>query len=261
MRDTFCINGKTTELTFDGGDTLLRVLRENSWTEVKEGCDAGECGACLVLLDGVPVNACQVFAATAAHRDIVTVAGIAAAWRRETAAAGTPAAAAGTPATGAAGLTPAAADGTFAAGAAAAPWPATTSSGPATSSSMPDRLHPLQRAFVETGAVQCGFCTPAMIIAAYHLLERSPDPTDEEIRTALDGNLCRCTGYVKILAAVRLAAERMAGAPGARGVHGARSGAEGGPVHAGGDPAHAEGGSDPGPARADRGTPSEEAHS
>jgi aerobic-type carbon monoxide dehydrogenase small subunit (CoxS/CutS family) len=224
VRDTFCINGKTTELTFDGGDTLLRLLRENGWTEVKEGCDAGECGACLVLLDGVPVNACQVFAATAAHREIVTGAGIAAAWRRQT---------------------------------------ATSSSGHA-------RLHPLQRAFVETGAVQCGFCTPGMIIAAYHLLERSTDPTDEEIRTALDGNLCRCTGYVKILDAVRLAAERTAGAPGARGArgaHGARgangasAGTGGAYAGAGAEDAHAEGGPTPDPACADHGTPSEEAHS
>ncbi|MFW5786421.1 MAG: (2Fe-2S)-binding protein [bacterium] len=181
MRGTFCINGTERELAFRGRDTLVQVLRENGWTEVKQGCDAGECGACLVLLDGVAVNACQVFAATAAHREIVTVAGIAAAWRRETAALRTPTT-----------------------GAAAAPGPATTSFDH-------NRLHPLQRAFVDAGAVQCGFCTPGVIIAAYHLLERTPDPTDEEIRTALDGNLCRCTGYVKILNAVRLAAERMAG--------------------------------------------------
>jgi aerobic-type carbon monoxide dehydrogenase small subunit (CoxS/CutS family) len=71
--------------------------------------------------------------------------------------------------------------------------------------------HPIQKAFVETGAVQCGFCTPGMVLATKALLDRHPDPTDEQIRMALDGNLCRCTGYVKILDAVRLAAARLRG--------------------------------------------------
>jgi aerobic carbon-monoxide dehydrogenase small subunit len=70
-----------------------------------------------------------------------------------------------------------------------------------------DRLHPVQAAFVETGAVQCGFCTPGLVVAAADLLERTPDPTDDEIREALSGNLCRCTGYEKIFDAVRLAAK------------------------------------------------------
>ena len=69
-------------------------------------------------------------------------------------------------------------------------------------------LHPVQQAFVETGAVQCGFCTPGLVVAAADLLRRSPSPSDDEIREALSGNLCRCTGYAKILDAVRLAAER-----------------------------------------------------
>ena len=71
------------------------------------------------------------------------------------------------------------------------------------------RLHPVQQAFVETGAVQCGFCTPGLVVAATDLLRRTPSPTDDEIREALSGNLCRCTGYAKILDAVRLAAERV----------------------------------------------------
>jgi aerobic carbon-monoxide dehydrogenase small subunit len=71
-----------------------------------------------------------------------------------------------------------------------------------------DRLHPVQEAFAATGAVQCGFCTPGFVMAAADLLERSPDPSDDEIREALSGNLCRCTGYAKIFDAVRLAAER-----------------------------------------------------
>jgi carbon-monoxide dehydrogenase small subunit len=73
----------------------------------------------------------------------------------------------------------------------------------------PDDLHPLQQAFVETGAVQCGFCTPGMVVAAHALLGRNPEPSDAEIREALAGNLCRCTGYEKILDGVRLAAERL----------------------------------------------------
>jgi aerobic carbon-monoxide dehydrogenase small subunit len=70
-------------------------------------------------------------------------------------------------------------------------------------------LHPVQQAFVEAGAVQCGFCTPGLVVAAADLLARAPSPTDDEIREALSGNLCRCTGYAKILDAVRLAAERL----------------------------------------------------
>ena len=69
--------------------------------------------------------------------------------------------------------------------------------------------HPIQEAFVEAGAVQCGYCTPGMVLATYTLLERNPNPTDEEIKEALDGNFCRCTGYVKIIDAVKLAAEKV----------------------------------------------------
>ena len=72
-----------------------------------------------------------------------------------------------------------------------------------------DDLHPVQEAFVETGAVQCGFCTPGFVVAAAELLRQTPDPSDDEIREALSGNLCRCTGYAKIFDAVRLAAERI----------------------------------------------------
>lgn len=72
-----------------------------------------------------------------------------------------------------------------------------------------DRLHPVQEAFLETGAVQCGFCTPGLIVAVADLLERTPSPSETVVREALAGNLCRCTGYAKIIDAVRLAAERM----------------------------------------------------
>jgi carbon-monoxide dehydrogenase small subunit len=76
-----------------------------------------------------------------------------------------------------------------------------------------ENLHPVQQAFVEAGAVQCGFCTPGLLVATHDLLTREPHPTDAEIREALAGNLCRCTGYEKILDAVRMAAETMAGEP------------------------------------------------
>ena len=73
----------------------------------------------------------------------------------------------------------------------------------------PDKPHPIQQAFVDCGAIQCGFCTPGMILATFALLEGNPNPSDDEIRTALDGNQCRCTGYVKIVEAVKLAAGRL----------------------------------------------------
>lgn len=72
-----------------------------------------------------------------------------------------------------------------------------------------EALHPIQQAFVDAGGVQCGFCTPGFIMSSHALLKRNPDPTEDEIRTALEGNLCRCTGYERIVAAIRLAADRM----------------------------------------------------
>lgn len=151
MEGTFEVNGKAERWIFDADATLLHVLRDHGHTEVKNGCSAGECGACLVLLDGRPVNSCQVLAASAIGRRIVTVAGI---------------------------------------GSIHAP-------------------HPIQLALADAGAVQCGFCTPGMVIAAYALLQENPDPSEDDIKRALDGNLCRCTGYVKIVEGVRLAAQRM----------------------------------------------------
>lgn len=151
MKGVFKINGKELEISFEAHKVLLDVLRENGFTEVKEGCREGECGACVVLLDGKPVNSCQVLAATAIGREITTVKGI----------------------------------GTL------------------------HNPHPIEEAFVEAGAVQCGFCTPGMVIATYALLEENKDPDDEDIKRALDGNLCRCTGYVKIKKAVQLAAKKV----------------------------------------------------
>ncbi len=151
MKGVFKINGKELEISFEAHKVLLDVLRENGFTEVKEGCREGECGACVVLLDGKPVNSCQVLAATAIGREITTVKGI----------------------------------GTL------------------------HNPHPIEEAFVEAGAVQCGFCTPGMVIATYALLKENKDPDDEDIKRALDGNLCRCTGYVKIKKAVQLAAKKV----------------------------------------------------
>jgi len=149
------------ELTVDGlpqsvlvepGRTLLRVLRDDlGRTGTKEGCDDSECGACMVLVDGRPVNSCSYLALQAAGRDVTTVEGLAG----------------------------------------------------------PDGLHPLQRAFVEEGGIQCGFCTPGMLISAAALLAADPDPSDDAIRDGLAGNLCRCTGYQPIFRAVRRAAAEM----------------------------------------------------
>ena len=152
MRQVFKINSVEKELLLNPGDTLLKTLRDNGYTEVKCGCSEGECGACLVLLEDMPVNSCQVFALSAKDKKITTVKGI----------------------------------GTF-------HYP-----------------HLIQKAFVEAGADQCGFCTPGMVIASYALLKKNPKPTKQEINEALDGNLCRCTGYVKIIDAVEKAAIELA---------------------------------------------------
>jgi carbon-monoxide dehydrogenase small subunit len=151
MTGNLSINGKELRISLRGNEVLLDVLRELGYTEVKEGCREGACGSCLVLLEGVLVNSCQILAASAAGKEITTVKGL----------------------------------GTI------------------------HQPHPIQEAFVEAGAVQCGFCTPGMVLAAFALLKRNPRPTEEQIRHALDGNLCRCTGYMKIVDAVKLAAERM----------------------------------------------------
>ncbi|MBU8912497.1 MAG: (2Fe-2S)-binding protein [Spirochaetales bacterium] len=151
MNGTIIVNGAQIEIDFDPADTLLDVLRDNGHTEVKRGCSKGECGTCLVLLDDLLVNSCQVFAATALGKKVTTSSGLNG-------------------------------DG---------------------------RPHVIHESFADAGAVQCGFCTPGMVMATHSLLTTTPDPTDEEIRLGLVGNLCRCTGYVKIFDAVKLACKRM----------------------------------------------------
>lgn len=144
------VNGTDYPVTLDPARNLVSVLRtEIGLTGTKEGCDDCECGACMVLIDGQPVNSCSYLAAQAADRPITTVEGV----------------------------------------------------------MVGDELHPLQQALLDEGGVQCGFCTPGMIMSATALLSRNSSPTEEEVRIGLSGNLCRCTGYVKILAAVQRAAE------------------------------------------------------
>jgi aerobic-type carbon monoxide dehydrogenase small subunit (CoxS/CutS family) len=139
------VNGISYPLEVPPETTLLYAVRDGvGLTGAKEGCDDSECGACMMLLDGKPVNSCSYLALQADGREVTTVEGLG----------------------DAAGLAP------------------------------------LQRAFLEHGGVQCGFCTPGMLISATALLEANPRPTEDEVRIALSGNLCRCTGYDGIVKAV-----------------------------------------------------------
>ncbi len=139
------VNGDLYELAVGGHQRLLDVIRDEiGLTGTKEGCGEGECGACTVIMDGQPVNACLVLAPQADGVEIVTIEGLTV-------------------------------DGT---------------------------MSLLQRQFVEKGAVQCGFCSPGMIMTAKALLDDDPHPDEIAVREALSGNLCRCTGYEKIVDAV-----------------------------------------------------------
>jgi aerobic-type carbon monoxide dehydrogenase small subunit (CoxS/CutS family) len=148
----FSVNGTETSVTTDGERRLLDVLREElQLTGTKYGCGEGQCGACLVYLDGEPARSCLLPVTAADRKSVTTIEGLA----------------------------------------------------------RGDTLHAVQEAFIEEGAVQCGYCTSGMILAALALLGKTPDPTDEEIVAGMNGHLCRCNGYVKIMNAVRRAAERM----------------------------------------------------
>jgi len=148
------INGEPRELLAPVHHSLLEVLREVAGLMgTKHGCELGECGTCLVLIDGKPVLSCLTLPVECEGREVVTVEGMA----------------------------------------------------------QGGRLHPLQQAFAELGAAQCGYCTPGFLLAAEALLQSQPRPTREEIASALAGNLCRCTGYLKIFEAVELAAARLRG--------------------------------------------------
>jgi len=141
----FILNGKPIHVEVPPHWTLLRLLREKlGLTGTKEGCGIGECGACTVLLDGMPVNACLVLAPKAEGREVQTVEGL--------------------------------------------------GSGKS--------LHPLQKSFIDHGAVQCGFCTPGILMSSKALLEKIPHPNREEVKEAISGHLCRCTGYHQIIEAI-----------------------------------------------------------
>ncbi|OGS10555.1 MAG: (2Fe-2S)-binding protein [Elusimicrobia bacterium RIFOXYA2_FULL_58_8] len=140
------VNGHKVRREILSARSLLEFIREDLGLKgTKEGCGEGECGACMVLVDGLAVNACLMMAVQLHGRDLVTIEGI----------------------KGKAG-----------------------------------GLHPLQKTFMAEGAVQCGFCTPGLIIASEALLRRKPKATLEDIKLELTGNLCRCTGYEKIISAV-----------------------------------------------------------
>ncbi len=147
------INGEAVEFLCEARQSLLEVLRDVlHLTGAKEGCNNGNCGACTVLLDGLPVDSCLVLGVEVEGASITTIEGIAA----------------------------------------------------------DSRLHPIQQCFLEDAALQCGVCTPGFIMTSKALLDRNPNPSEHEIRFQLSGNLCRCTGYDKIVRAVQDAAKQMA---------------------------------------------------
>jgi aerobic-type carbon monoxide dehydrogenase small subunit (CoxS/CutS family) len=147
---TLSVNGTAYPVELEPGTSLLHAVRDAvGLTGSKEGCDDSECGACMMLLDGNPVNSCSYLALQAEGSEITTIEGLA--------------------------------------------------SG--------EQLSPLQAAFLDHGGVQCGFCTPGMLISATVLLEMNPKPSEGEVRIALSGNLCRCTGYDGIVKAVLAVAE------------------------------------------------------
>ncbi|MGW2418611.1 (2Fe-2S)-binding protein [Streptomyces sp. NPDC001709] len=185
MRVNFTVNGRPQEADdVWEGESLLYVLRERlGLPGSKNACEQGECGSCTVRLDGVPVCSCLVAAGQVEGREVVTVEGLADYAKQRAEHGGC--------ATGACGTTQQDAQ-------------------PASDSRTGEggELSPIQQAFIDAGAVQCGFCTPGLLVAADEMLESNPNPTDADIREALSGNLCRCTGYEKIMDAVRLAAAR-----------------------------------------------------
>ncbi|HVA51288.1 MAG TPA: (2Fe-2S)-binding protein [Pirellulales bacterium] len=150
------INGEPTEFLCENRQSLLEALRDElHLTGTKEGCNNGNCGACTVIMDGVPVNSCLVLGVECEGASITTIEGIA----------------------------------------------------------EENHLHPIQQCFLEDAALQCGICTPGFIMAAKALLDKNPNPTEHEIRFELANNLCRCTGYDKIVRAVQHAARRLVGQP------------------------------------------------
>ncbi|MCP3757474.1 (2Fe-2S)-binding protein [Streptomyces sp. NPDC056773] len=197
MRVNFTVNGRQQEADdVWEGESLLYVLRERlGLPGSKNACEQGECGSCTVRLDGVPVCSCLVAAGQVEGRDVVTVEGLAefAKQRDEHGHGGACGTGGGCGSKGGVTLD------------AAKQWqakPGDSQTGEGV------ELSTIQQAFIDAGAVQCGFCTPGLLVQADALLEENSSPSDQDIREALSGNLCRCTGYEKILDAVRLAAAR-----------------------------------------------------
>jgi aerobic-type carbon monoxide dehydrogenase small subunit (CoxS/CutS family) len=148
------VNGLTHEVLAEPYEKLLGVLRERVGLKgVKSGCEEGECGACAILLDGVPMASCMMLAGAAEGKEITTIEGL----------------------------------------------------------SQNGILHPLQDAFMTFHGMQCGYCTPGAIIAAKGLLDKNPNPTDQEVREGFSGNLCRCGSYPKMVKSVLEAAKVMSG--------------------------------------------------
>ncbi len=148
----FYLNDQPVTLNVQANHTMLNVLRDQlDFTGTKEGCGAGECGACTVIVDGKPVNACLILAPEMDGMHITTIEGLA----------------------------------------------------------KNGKLSPVQQSFVDHAALQCGFCTPGFVMSATALLNENPDPSRHEIVKAISGNLCRCTGYVRIIEAIEDAAKRM----------------------------------------------------
>ncbi len=151
----FVLNGFEVTVTVEGQQRLIDVLRGPlGHTGTKEGCGAGECGACTVIVDGRAVNSCLYPVMEVEGKSVTTIEGL---------------------------------------------------------RGSDNKLSIIQLAFVEHGGIQCGFCTPGMIMSTKALLDSKPNPTEEEIRDALVGNLCRCTGYVQIIESVKSAAEKLKG--------------------------------------------------
>lgn len=141
----FTLNGEKIEALVNDNDTFLDFVRDKlGLTGTKKGCEEGECGACTILLNGVPVNSCLLLAREVEGKEVLTIEGLA----------------------------------------------------------VNGKLTPLQQAFIDKWALQCGYCTPGMIMSAKALLDSNPNPTEYEIRDAIAGNLCRCTGYAKIVEAI-----------------------------------------------------------
>ena len=150
------VNGQKRTLPVDHHWTLLHLLREAlDLTGAKVGCDRGECGACTVILDGLPIYSCQVLAMQARDKQVLTIEGLAPA----------------------------------------------------------DKLHPIQECFLKEDSGQCGYCTPGFVMSAYALLRQNPAPTEDDVRSALMGNLCRCNAYGRIIQGVMAAAKTMRESP------------------------------------------------